>query len=189
MHNWTELANDIKKCQKCAGLNSDRYGTQNAPGYGSKTSSVVIIGQSLCGIPCIKSQIPFTGGSGVLLDEAFKRINIEKKDIYITNVVKCHPPGNRKSETHEIENCSPFLDKELDWLKPTHIICLGKDAWRSFDKTIKKPTSKKNKNTIIHFMYHPSYIKRKSKDVQNDYINNISTIIQESRNSVTHSTC
>lgn len=182
MSKWVELADTIKKCKKCIGLNSEIYGTQNSPGYGSITSKVVIIGQSLCGDPCIKSQVPFTGGSGLLLDEAFKQINIEKKDIYITNVVKCHSPENRKSQEHEIENCSSYLENELSWLNPKHVICLGKDAWRKFDSTVTKPTLLTNNDVTVHYVYHPSYIKRKSKDVQKEYVNVISQIIQNSRN-------
>ena len=182
MNKWTELSSKIKNCKKCKGLNSETYGTQNAPGYGSKESKAVIIGQSLCGKPCIESQIPFTDGSGKLLDEAFKIINIRKSDIYITNVVKCHPPGNRTSEKHEIENCTPYLKTELEWLEPTHIICLGKDAWKQFSKSIEKPTVQIINGINIHFLYHPSYIIRKSKEEQSKYIKNIAEIISESRN-------
>lgn len=95
---WLNLRHSIKSCQKCEGLNSKELGTENAPGYGNTNSRIIFIGQSLCGKPCIEAQIPFTGGSGKLLDLAFEQANIEKKDIYITNVVKCHPDGNRKSE-------------------------------------------------------------------------------------------
>lgn len=183
LNKWRKLSEEIKKCHKCKGLNDEEAGTLNAPGYGSTTSKVVIIGQSLCGNPCIKSQIPFTGGSGILLDEAFEKIEINKNDIYITNVVKCHPPNNRKSEAHEIKNCSLFLKAELEWINPTHIICLGKDAWSKFDQTIDKPTTKNKGNLQMHYIYHPSYIKRKPKEVQDIYVGNISEIIRESRNS------
>ena len=127
--NWEQLRRQIESCNKCEGLNSVELGTKNAPGFGNKESKIVFIGQSLCGKPCIDAQIPFTGGSGKLLDRAFERANIAKKDIYITNVVKCHPVNNRKSHEHEIENCSSYLKRELSWIAPDTIICLGKDAW------------------------------------------------------------
>jgi len=132
---WNLLEEQVKSCHKCEGLNSVELGTQNAPGYGNKESRIVFIGQSLCGKPCIDSQIPFTGGSGELLDQAFERAGIRKKDIYITNVVKCHPINNRASCDHEIENCTPYLEKELEWLSPEIVICLGMDAWGYFNKT------------------------------------------------------
>jgi len=71
--------------------------TQAAPGYGSVRSPVVIVGQSLCG-PCMKMQEPFYGGSGRYLNEALRRARRTKKQIYITNVVHCRPPNNRKSK-------------------------------------------------------------------------------------------
>lgn len=99
-NDWNQLRENIKSCDLCVGLNSEKLGTENAPGYGNINSKVVLIGQSLCGKPCIEAQIPFTGGSGKLLDQAFEEANVCKKEIYITNVVKCHPPNNRKSEEH-----------------------------------------------------------------------------------------
>ena len=65
---WDKMQLAIKSCSLCEGLNSHQLGTLNAPGYGNKGSKVVFIGQSLCGRPCIDAQIPFTGGSGKLLD-------------------------------------------------------------------------------------------------------------------------
>ena len=86
--------------------------TQSAPGYGAVHSPVVIVGQSLCG-PCMASQIPFTGGSGRFLDRSLAVADLAKEDIFITNVVHCHPPANRPSQPHEIANCRPYLHREL----------------------------------------------------------------------------
>jgi len=180
---WSQLKNSIKSCVLCEGLNCEKSGTLNAPGYGNTDSNVAFIGQSLCGKPCIEAQIPFTGGSGRLLDKAFEKANITKKDIYITNIVKCHPPNNRKSNEHEIKNCIPYLKQELNWLSPDKIICLGKDdAWGYFNKPISSPCKKEvkmnNKLTTIHFIYHPSFIKRKPKEEQEKYICSIAEIIK-----------
>ena len=139
---WRQLNTEIKSCQWFEGLNCEELGTLNAPGYGNTESKVVLIGQSLCGKLCIEAQIPFTGGSGKLLDLAFEQAKINKKDIYITNVVKCHPPDNRKSNEHEIKNCIPYLKQELQWIAPSQIICLGKDAWAYFNKSIGSPCNK-----------------------------------------------
>jgi uracil-DNA glycosylase len=182
--NWEKLKTDIKTCTLCEGLNCDELGTQNAPGYGNVNSKVVLIGQSLCGKPCIDSLIPFTGGSGKLLDQAFGIAGIKKIDIYTTNVVKCHPPNNRKSKETEIGNCGKFLKTELDWILPSQIVCLGKDAWAYFDDSIKKASVKEiqlaEQKTNVHFLYHPSYIRRKSTDVQQEYIQIIAEIVTSS---------
>ena len=183
--NIEQVYSTIKNCTMCAGLNSESLGTLNAPGYGDIKSNVVLIGQSLCGKPCIKAQIPFTGGSGKLLDQAFAQLNINKNEIYITNIVKCHPPENRPSQKHEISNCTPYLQHELNLIKPKTIICLGKDAWDFFNLHISSPCKKEimlNKTkTTIHFVYHPSYIMRQSQNTKNSYINSIATVIKSSK--------
>jgi len=179
---WKLLAEVIKSCTKCEGLNSSELGTQNAPGYGNKKSPVVFIGQSLCGKPCIEAQIPFTGGSGKILDRAFEKAGIRKKDIYITNVVKCHPIKNRGSHDHEIENCTPYLKNELKWISPEVIICLGMDAWGYFDKSVSKPCIREidslGKMVTVHFVYHPSYIMKRPKQLRDKYIEEISQVIR-----------
>lgn len=180
--NWKNLEKSIKSCKQCAGLNRKDLGTLNAPGYGNKESKVVFIGQSLCGKPCIDAQIPFTGGSGRILDQAFEMANTKKKDIYITNVVKCHPDKNRKSQDHEVFNCTPFLKQEINWISPKEIICLGKDAWGFFKNSILRPCKKtleiNSRAVTVHFVYHPSYIMKKPKDQRDGYISYLSKVIE-----------
>jgi DNA polymerase len=73
-------------------------------------------------------QEPFYGGSGKHLDRAFARAQIDKIDLYITNVVHCHPPNNRASLPQEVANCAPYLSAELDIVRPRLAIGLGDDA-------------------------------------------------------------
>ena len=180
----TQINKEIKKCSMCEGLNNHALGTLNAPGYGDIKSNVVFIGQSLCGTPCIQAQIPFTGGSGKLLDQAFFQANINKNQIYTTNVVKCHPPNNRKSKKQEISNCTPYLQQELKLIKPKNIICLGKDAWAFFNLPIKKPCTEDilvdDTNTTIHFVYHPSYIMKQKQPIRQSYIKSLAKVIKSS---------
>ena len=182
--NWMQLTNEIKSCKLCEDMNSEELGTLNAPGYGNRTSRLVFIGQSLCGKPCIEAQIPFAGGSGKILDQAFAQAGIQKNDIYITNAVKCHPVKNRKSKEHETANCTQYLKQELHWISPKEIVCLGKDAWRYFSKTISSPCSKdinlRNKITKIHFVYHPSYIMKRPKKEREQYINYLTDLVKSS---------
>lgn len=126
-----ELRAQIKACEKCEGMNIHGV-TQAAPGWGSVDSPVVLVGQSLCH-DCMESQIPFTGGSGRLIWASIKRAGIDKPDdVFITNVVHCHPHSepvdNRASKRHEIDNCTPYLVRELDIVKPELVIGLGNDA-------------------------------------------------------------
>jgi uracil-DNA glycosylase len=120
----------IKACRQCEGMNIPGV-TQSAPGCGSVQSPVVIVGQSLCH-KCMESQIPFTGGSGKLIEEARILAHIAKERIFITNVVHCHPHDderdNRPSHPREIANCTPYLYRELDIVEPRLVIGLGRDA-------------------------------------------------------------
>ena len=125
-----ELRAQIRACEKCEGMNIHGV-TQAAPGYGSVHSPVVLVGQSLCH-ECMESQIPFTGGSGELIDASLALAGVDKRDIFITNVVHCHPHSephdNRASKPHEIANCTPYLVRELNIVEPELVIGLGVDA-------------------------------------------------------------
>jgi DNA polymerase len=121
-----ELAITIEQCHKCKDLNEPGK-TEAAPGFGSVQSPVVIVGQSLCE-KCMDTKVPFTGGSGRLIDESLEIAGLDKPDIFITNVVHCHPPNNRKSYPHEIDNCKQYLFDEVKMVAPQLVIGLGEDA-------------------------------------------------------------
>lgn len=90
--------------------------------------AVVAERQSLCGGPCMKTGIPFTGGSGELLDKSLEKGGIEKHQVFITNVVHCHPPKNHASLPDWVNNCIPYLYEELEIVQPKLMIALGEDA-------------------------------------------------------------
>jgi len=146
--------------------------SQAAPGYGSLLSPVVLVGQSLC-TECMATGVPFTRGSGELIDEALRDAGLKKTDIFTTNVVHCHPanPDNRKSLPHEKERCRPFLRREIELVGPRLVIGLGGDAkealrilypdapeleWGRIDES----TSTSDDRPALSFAYHPSYVKR-----------------------------
>lgn len=120
------IADRISSCRACPGMNEPGV-TASARGHGSEYSPVAIIGQSLCR-KCMESGIPFTGGSGSYIDRALEIADLEKDELFITNVVHCHPPEDRPSHRHEIDNCLHFLHEELDVVAPRLIIGLGGDA-------------------------------------------------------------
>jgi uracil-DNA glycosylase len=180
-----ELAHEIRACRRCPGMNIPGI-TEAAPGYGNPTSPVFLIGQSLCA-PCMETQIPFTGGSGVLLDRAFHLANVRKDQIFITNVVHCHPPNNRSSQASEIENCTEYLRRELEIVQPKLVIGLGKDAenwlyrWMNVRLPLWSPdlSPAYSMQTKYLFVYHPSYILRRGIHLQETtYIERIAAAIQ-----------
>lgn len=99
------------------------------------------------------------------MDIAFEELNMEKIDFVTTNVVKCHPPQNRPSMEHEIENCLPFLEEEIKLYNPGLIITLGKDACSALLGTTLRPWEVFTVDliqTTVKFVHarHPSYMVR-----------------------------
>lgn len=167
------LDDEIKRCRRCEGLNIPHV-TESAPGYGCVSSPVVLVGQSLCE-KCMDTQIPFTGGSGDLIDEAIARAGRKKEDVFISNAVHCHPPKNRASLQHEIVNCAPFLHRELELVRPRLVITLGRDAERVVrffyprarlvEPLFVLPRGRLPRDVPIVFQaQHPSWIKRQHDD-------------------------
>ncbi|WP_111511877.1 uracil-DNA glycosylase family protein [Mycobacterium kyogaense] len=177
------LDDEIRSCTRCAELNVPGK-TQAAPGWGDIDSPVAIVGQSLCD-QCMEPQEPFFEGSGSLLNQAFSAADHPKSQMFVTNAVHCHPPGNRKSELHEIVNCAPYLYRELQIVQPRLVIGLGEDAERVL--TFFYPTARvlpwpfatpRNVRSkvvpCLFFAKHPSWIKRKhNADLETEYVRSL----------------
>jgi DNA polymerase len=104
---------------------------QPVPGEGAVDAEVMFIGEA----PGAKEDAqgrPFVGASGRLLDKGLTLAGLERSNVYITNVVKCRPPGNRKPTTKEIDEHRPLLERELDLISPLLIVPLGLTAVRFF---------------------------------------------------------
>lgn len=188
---------EIVQCQRCDGMNVHDV-TQAAPGYGSPQSPVVVVGQSLCGKPCMRAQIPFTGGSGRFLNLGLERAGLTKSDIFTTNVVHCHPPDNRPSLPHEIENCRPYLLRELEIIQPRLVVGLGKDAsaalrdvYPTADELpwpFAAPRGRSQRTTAspkLLAVPHPSWIKWQPQEEREEYVESLARALrwafQESR--------
>lgn len=184
----TLLDDEIRACRRCEGMNIKGV-TQAAPGWGNLDSPVAIVGQSLCE-QCMEPQEPFYEGSGSLLNTSFEQAGCEKADIFVTNAVHCHPPDNRKSYNHEIVNCSAYLYRELEIVRPRLVIGLGADAARVlsfFYPTARKvewpfsaPKNLRSKIVpCLHFVDHPSYVKRQHKpSLETDYVNSLTDALK-----------
>jgi len=172
------LDENILGCVMCNGLNEPNK-TQAAPGFGNLMSNIMFVGQSLCK-PGMDTQIPFTRGSGDLLDQALFELGRMKQDFFTTNVIHCHPPNNRASKREEKSNCRSFLEREIELVKPRIIITLGMDARSQLEKmgatfpssinvlnTSKyrgKHSIFKRKNMHFAFVYHPAYFMHQPND-------------------------
>lgn len=182
------LDQEIKSCRRCAGMNIEGV-TASAPGYGCLTSPVALVGQSLCE-KCMGTQIPFTEGSGDLIDKGIKRAGREKKDLFISNAVHCHPPKNRASHQHEIVNCAPYLHRELEIVRPRLVITLGRDSERVLRffyprarvsaLPFEAPRGRLPKGVpyIVH-ANHPSWIQRQHDgELEDAYASNLAAAIR-----------
>lgn len=120
------IKDEVLNCKRC-----ELYKTRTYPviGQGSHIAKIIMVGEA----PWFnedKTGIPFCGQAGKVLDELLNLVNIKRKDIYITNVLKCRPPNNRDPLKKEIEACSSYLLRQLKIIRPKIICCLGNFATR-----------------------------------------------------------
>ena len=121
---WDELEHDALGCRKCA-LAAGR--TQVVFGVGDRNADLVFVGEGP-GAEEDRQGVPFVGRSGALLTRLIEGIGLDRDDVYIANVVKCRPPGNRDPLPGEIVSCRPYLEAQLELLEPTVIVTLGNFA-------------------------------------------------------------
>ena len=114
----------IETCRKCS-LGSSR--TRSVPGEGNPDADLVCVGEAP-GATEDETGRPFVGRSGKLLDDILKSIGLAREDVFICNVLKCRPPGNRDPEPMEAQACSPYLHRQLELIRPKVIIAWGKPA-------------------------------------------------------------
>jgi len=165
-----EVAGEVRGCRKC-GLCETR--TLAVPGVGSASSGIVFVGEAPGADEDAQGE-PFVGRAGKLLTEIIKGmderqlipgISLTRETVYICNVLKCRPPENRNPLPHEIEACSPYLDRQLEALKPRIICCLGKFAAEllvGVKGTIRDMRGKvyRYKGARLIVTYHPAAILR-----------------------------
>nr|MBC7244943.1 uracil-DNA glycosylase [Chloroflexota bacterium] len=124
----TDLYVEIAACQKCA-LARGRMNT--VPGEGPEHADVMFIGEAP-GYHENRLGRPFVGAAGKFLEELLASINMRRTDVYICNVVKCRPPNNRDPLPSEIEACRPYLDRQIELVRPRLIVTLGRYSLARF---------------------------------------------------------
>ena len=119
-----QLHSEIRACRLC-GLHATR--TQAVPGTGPCPADVMIVGEAP-GFNEDRQCEPFVGPAGKLLDTLLNRIGLSRADVYITNVLKCRPPQNRDPMPNEAEACEPYLQRQMNLVKPKVVLILGRHA-------------------------------------------------------------
>lgn len=151
----------ILKCRKCP-LHITR--NKAVPGEGDPKARLMFVGEAPGRDEDIQGR-PFVGKAGQLLTKIIKAMNFERKEVYITNIVKCRPPDNRNPQQKEIEACHPYLLAQIRQIKPRVIVALGKVAAEFFvpgSKSISAIRGNFHEFYGIPVMptFHPSYLIR-----------------------------
>jgi len=160
MESLKTIAQNVKNCQKCVLAEKKNLAV---PGEGNPKAEIMFIGEGP-GEQEDKEGKPFVGRAGKFLEEMLAMINLKREDVFITNLVKCRPPGNRDPDPDEIEICiKNYLQKQIEVIKPKLIITLGRHALEVFipDKKISQvhgqPKRLINKETGKKQVYLPLY--------------------------------
>ncbi|MFC1618204.1 uracil-DNA glycosylase family protein [Patescibacteria group bacterium] len=152
-----KIADEINNCTKCE-LHEER--TKTVPGEGDPEAEILFIGEGP-GKNEDEQGRPFVGAAGKYLEELLGMIGLTRKDVYIANVVKCRPPGNRDPLPEEVETCtSNYLFRQIDLINPAVIVTLGRHSMDRFvpDKRISQDHGKpvRVKGQVYYPVYHPA---------------------------------
>ena len=158
---WKALYAACGSCKKCR-LWEMRKNV--VIGDGNKNARIMLIGEGP-GAQEDETGIPFVGAAGQLLDKMLASVNLNRGDVYIANIVKCRPPGNRDPHDNEQEACMNYLRYQLLLVKPRIIVCLGRVAAtavidREFKITRDRGVFIERKGYYIIATYHPSALLR-----------------------------
>lgn len=118
------LSSAVQRCRLCP-LGNSR--TRAVPGIGPVSARIMIVGEAP-GQNEDQQGEPFVGAAGKLLDQLLKGIGLSRADVFITNILKCRPPGNRDPLPNEVQACSPYLDQQQRLINPEVILLLGRHA-------------------------------------------------------------
>ncbi|MGE4233775.1 MAG: uracil-DNA glycosylase family protein [Bacteriovoracia bacterium] len=160
---------DCSRCKLCKTRNNIVFGE------GNPKAKLMFVGEGPGEQEDLQGR-PFVGRAGQLLDKIIQAMGLKREDVYIGNVVKCRPPNNRVPEPDEVEECKPFLVRQIHAIKPTVIVALGATALKHLYSDELKIT--KVRGTFLEYegiklmpTYHPAFLLRNppaKKDVWED---------------------
>ncbi len=167
-----ELNREIASCRKC---NLGYSRTNPVPGEGPEDAEIMFIGEAP-GFHEDRLGRPFVGASGHFLDELLEEIGLSRDQVFITNVVKCRPPGNRDPKPEELAACAPYLDEQIEIIKPKVIVTLGRFSMERYfpGESISKIHGRYKRigNTVYLPLFHPAAALRQRRwkeDLREDF--------------------
>jgi uracil-DNA glycosylase family 4 len=154
------LAAEVKTCTRCPELAVAR--TQTVFGDGQPGAEICFLGEAP-GADEDASGIPFVGAAGQLLNKIIAASGFKREEVYICNILKCRPPANRTPLPHEADNCSGFLKRQLDIVKPKYLVCLGGTAAKYLLNSTQPLGAMRGQFHEYHGIpvivtYHPAYL-------------------------------
>jgi DNA polymerase len=164
-HDWVALEAEVSVCTKCS-LHKTR--TQTVFGVGHRRAKWMFIGEAP-GADEDRQGEPFVGKAGQLLNAILFAMGLKREEVYIANVLKCRPPGNRDPQPEEVAQCEPYLIRQIELIRPQLIVALGRHAAHSLLKT-EVPLGKLRgqklsyHGTPLFVTYHPAYLLRNPAD-------------------------
>ena len=155
------LADGVQHCRRCR-LFRDR--TRTVPGEGPPQARIMIVGEGP-GAEEDREGRPFVGPAGQLLTKMLQAIQLDRQEVFITNRVKCRPPGNRKPEPEELSACFPYLKEQIRLINPLILVALGTFAAQGLtglDRSISALRGKSYffQDTLCIPSYHPAFLLR-----------------------------
>ncbi len=161
--NWQALRGAVAACTQC-GLEKTR--TQTVFGVGNEDADWMFIGEAPGADEDRKGE-PFVGRAGQLLTSMIQALGFKREQVYIANILRCRPPGNREPSPQEAALCSPFLQRQIALVKPRIIIAVGRIAAQNLlqtDTPIGKMRGQVYRygpdNIAVVVTYHPAYLLR-----------------------------
>ena len=158
----TVIRADIGECTRCKLHTLCRQ--QIVFGVGDPQARLMFVGEAPGADEDVQGE-PFVGRAGQLLTKIIEAIQLTRSQVYIANVIKCRPPQNRNPEPDEVEQCEPFLFRQIDTIRPKVIVALGKFAAQSLLRT-EEPISKLRgrefpfRDAVLMPTFHPAYLLR-----------------------------
>lgn len=162
---WHSLERAVSGCVKCE-LHTTR--TKTVFGVGNRSAQWLFVGEAP-GADEDRQGEPFVGRAGQLLNAMIEALGLKREDVYIANVLKCRPPGNRDPQPNEVDCCEPFLLRQIELIQPRLIVALGRHAAHSLLRT-EAPLSRLRgqrhsyKGTPLVVTFHPAYLLRTPTD-------------------------
>lgn len=162
---WGTLEAEVRACMKCS-LHTTR--TQTVFGVGNRNAQWMFIGEAPGADEDAQGE-PFVGRAGQLLNAMIAALGLKREDVYIANVLKCRPPNNRDPQPAEVEQCEPYLVRQIALIQPNLIVALGRHAAHSLLKT--DLALARLRGQVLSYQdiplvvtYHPAYLLRTPSD-------------------------